>query len=96
TMFTQLGLRSTRTIPSRIITRRNFQVSARHFDLNAQIYGHAKEGVYSNLPFKVKGRKFIPFRVWYWGVMGFFFAFPFLTSAWQMYKGGAFRKSADE
>ncbi|KAI5964681.1 COX8 [Candida pseudojiufengensis] len=59
-------------------------------DVMSQIYGVPKEGVYSNLPFQVKNRKFIPFQVWYWGVLGFFFAFPFLSTAWQMYKSGAF------
>lgn len=93
-MFAQSALRSSRTIPSRIITRRNFQVSSRKLaDLNTLVYGHAKEGVYTNLPFKVKNRKFIPFAVYYWGVMGFFFAFPFLTSWWQLKKSGAFNQT---
>lgn len=92
-MFAQSALRSTRTIPSRIITRRNFQVSSKKLDMNTLVYGHAKEGVYTNLPFKVQNRKFIPFAVYYWGVMGFFFAFPFLTSWWQLKKSGAFNKT---
>lgn len=92
-MFAQSALRPARTLPSRILTRRNFQVSARKFDINTIVYGTAKEGPYENLPFKIKNRKFVPFAFWYWGVLGFFFAFPFLTSWWQLKKSGAFNKT---
>ncbi|KAI5968862.1 COX8 [Candida margitis] len=95
-MFTRSILqRFTKTpvqqLTSSIVPKRSFQISAKLMSGDMQnIYGHPQEGVYSNLPFKVKGRKFIPFAVWYWGVLGFFFAFPFLTSTWQIYKSGGF------
>ncbi|RCK54331.1 Cytochrome c oxidase polypeptide VIII, mitochondrial [Candida viswanathii] len=95
-MFAQSALRSSRALPSRILTRRNFQVSSKRLeDINTIVYGHPQEGVYSNLPFKVKNRKFIPFAVYYWGVLGFFFAFPFLTSWWQLKKSGAFNQTEE-
>ncbi|ODV65077.1 hypothetical protein HYPBUDRAFT_114682 [Hyphopichia burtonii NRRL Y-1933] len=65
---------------------RNFQSSARSMN---KIYGTPAEGPYSNLPFKVHNRRFIPFGVYYWGVLGFFFAFPFLTTYLHLYKSGA-------
>lgn len=77
-MIARLGLRTTRA-------SRNFQTSSRI--LLGNVYGTPKEGVYSNLPFKVK-TKFIPFGVGLWGVMGFFFAFPFLASYLHMKKAG--------
>ncbi|KAK6465309.1 hypothetical protein DFJ63DRAFT_332738 [Scheffersomyces coipomensis] len=52
-------------------------------------FGTPAEGKYTNIPFTVK-TKFIPFKVYYWGILGTFFAFPFLTTAWQMYKAGNF------
>ncbi|KAI5951860.1 COX8 [Candida jiufengensis] len=75
---------------------RQFQQSSKLLsgDVMTQVYGTPKEGVYSNLPFQVKNRKFIPFAVWYWGVLGFFFAFPFLSTGWQMYKSGSFNEPA--
>ncbi|CAD1808883.1 Cytochrome c oxidase subunit VIIc family protein [Candida parapsilosis] len=94
-MFTRSILQRVTKTPAQqltasIIPKRSLQVSAKLMSDMNQIYGHPQEGVYSNLPFKVKNRKFIPFSVWYWGVMGFFFAFPFLTSTWQIYKSGGF------
>lgn len=79
-----LGLKSNL---GRIATRnvRTFRVSA--VSLN-EVYGTPKEGPYSNLPFKVHGRK-IPFGVYYWGILGFFFAFPFLSAYWQLKKSGS-------
>jgi cytochrome c oxidase subunit 7c len=53
------------------------------------IYGSPKTGPYSNLPFKVKGTM-IPFGVTFFGVLGFFFAFPFLTTYWHLKKAGSF------
>ena len=64
---------------------RNFQTSARSLD---KIFGQPQEGPYSNLPFQVKGRKFIPFSVAWWGVFGFFFGFPFLATYWHLKKAG--------
>ncbi|KAI3405729.2 COX8 [Candida oxycetoniae] len=79
-----------------MVPKRSFQRSAMLLsgNLSEKIYGVPQEGVYSNLPFKVKNRKFIPFAVWYWGVLGFFFAFPFLSTAWSMYKSGALKRSS--
>ncbi|CAH2352791.1 cytochrome c oxidase subunit 8, mitochondrial [[Candida] railenensis] len=65
---------------------RNFQTSSRSMN---KIFGTPAEGVYSNLPFKVKNRK-IPLSVPFWGILGFFFAFPFLASYWHMKKAGSF------
>lgn len=76
-MISRVGLRAAR--PSR-----NFQTSARAMN---NIFGTPKAGVYSNLPFRVKGLK-IPFGVYWWGTFGFFFAFPFLSSWWHMKKAG--------
>ncbi|KAI5960507.1 COX8 [Candida theae] len=99
-MFTRSILqRVTKTpaqqLTSSIIPKRSFQMSSKLMSEMDKIWGHPEEGVYSNLPFKVKNRKFIPFSVWYWGVMGFFFAFPFLSSTWQIYKSGGFAKQAE-
>ncbi|EDK39563.1 hypothetical protein PGUG_03661 [Meyerozyma guilliermondii ATCC 6260] len=66
--------------------QRNFQTSARSFN---KIFGAPQEGVYSNLPFKVKNRK-IPFAFMWWGVFGFFFAFPFLSTYRSLKKAGSF------
>ncbi|CAN3356959.1 cytochrome c oxidase subunit 8, mitochondrial [Diutina catenulata] len=67
-----------------VASRRGFSSSAVRAN---NIYGTPKSGPYSNLPFKVKDRM-IPFPVVFWGVAGFFFAFPFLSSYWQMKKAG--------
>ncbi|SGZ46655.1 CIC11C00000004304 [Sungouiella intermedia] len=80
-MIARIGLRTSRATRA----TRNFQTSSRV--LLGNVYGSPKEGVYSNLPFKVK-TKVVPFGVGWWGVMGFFFAFPFLTSYWHMKKAG--------
>lgn len=64
---------------------RNFQSSSKRMN---NIFGSPKEGVYSNLPFDVK-RKFIPFSVYYWGTLGFFFSFPFLSTLWHLKKSGS-------
>lgn len=76
-MISRVGLRTQRAA-------RNFQTSARAM---SNVYGTPKEGVYTNLPFKVKTSK-IPFAIGWWGTFGFFFAFPFLTSWWHMKKAG--------
>lgn len=65
---------------------RGFQTSTRTFN---KIFGSPQEGVYSNLPFKVKNRK-IPFSIMWFGVFGFFFAFPFLTTYRALKKAGSF------
>ncbi|EDK42801.1 Cytochrome c oxidase subunit 8A, mitochondrial [Lodderomyces elongisporus] len=81
-----------------LMPKRSFQQSLRTLNKELpamdHIYGTPKEGVYSNLPFQVKDRKFIPFSVWYWGVLGFFFFFPFMSSGWQMYKAGVWNPFA--
>ncbi|KAG2733262.1 hypothetical protein G9P44_004252 [Scheffersomyces stipitis] len=80
-MMFKVGLRNT----SRI-ARRNFSSSSRAMN---EIYGAPKGGIYSNLPFQVLNRKYIPFSVYFWGISGFFFAFPFLTTFWHLKKSGA-------
>lgn len=65
--------------------QRNFQSSTRSMN---KIFGSPKEGIYSNLPFKVKGRM-IPLSIPYWGVFGFFFAFPFLSTYIHLKKSGS-------
>lgn len=77
-----IGLRLT----SQRAFQRNFQTSTRTFN---KIFGAPKEGPYSNLPFKVKDRK-IPFSIMWFGVLGFFFAFPFLTTYRALKKAGSF------
>lgn len=79
-MVTRLGLRAPRL-------SRNFMQSARNMAAHENPYGHPATGVYSNLPFKVKGTK-IPFGFKWWGVFGFFFSFPFLTSYVHMKRAG--------
>ena len=69
-----------------VASKRGFSSSA--IRANA-IYGTPKSGPYSNLPFKVKDRKFIPFGLVWWGVPGFFFLFPFMSSYWQLKKSGS-------
>lgn len=66
------------------VARRNFQTSARSMN---KIFGTPAEGVYSNLPFKVKNAK-IPFSLRYWSFFGFFFLFPFMSSYYHMIKAG--------
>lgn len=73
-MSSRIGLRATR----------NFQTSSR---VMSNIYGTPKSGLYANLPFPVKTKK-IPFAIPFWGVFGFFFAFPFLSSWWHLKKAG--------
>lgn len=70
----------------RVSNKRFFSSSSRAMD---KIFGSPKEGVYSNLPFKVKDRK-IPLAIPYWGVLGFFFAFPFLSTYYHLKKAGSF------
>lgn len=81
--YTTTMFRSVRTTQLRSV--RNFSSTAR---VSNAVFGTPKSGPYSNLPFKVHGRKLIPFQVYWWGVLGFFFAFPFLTSWWHMKKAG--------
>lgn len=71
---------------ARLVSRRNFQSSSRVMD---SVFGTPKEGPYSNIPFEVK-RKFIPFKVYYWGILGFFFGFPFLSTYLNLKKSGSF------
>lgn len=80
-MLTRPGINAQR------IVRRNFQTSARSMN---KIFGSPQEGVYSNLPFKIKNRKFIPFSFYFWGTAGFFFFFPFMSTFLQLKKSGAF------
>ncbi|KAG7663940.1 COX8 [[Candida] subhashii] len=87
-LSTRLGLRVTPRLNT--LAKRNFQTSFR--SMSAGWEGTPASGVYSNLPFKVKGRKYVPFKVAYWGVLGFFFAFPFLTTYWHLYKSGSLRQ----
>lgn len=49
---------------------------------------HFKEGVYSNVPFKVQNRK-IPFGIVFFGFMGVGFAVPFIASFVQLKKSGS-------
>lgn len=77
---------SARLVNQRLFSR-NFQTSSRSMN---KIYGTPDEGPYSNLPFQVKNRKFIPFKFYYWGVLGFFFAFPFLSTYIHLKKSGSF------
>ncbi|EGV64154.1 hypothetical protein CANTEDRAFT_105290 [Yamadazyma tenuis ATCC 10573] len=64
---------------------RNFQSSSKRL---SSVFGHPKEGVYSNIPFTIK-RKIIPLSVYYWGTLGFFFSFPFLTTLLHLKKSGS-------
>ncbi|RLV96079.1 hypothetical protein JA1_000500 [Spathaspora sp. JA1] len=88
-MLSRLGLRA---LPNsaRLTTRRTFKSSTRVMN---EIYGTPAEGPYSNIPFKVVGRKFVPLPVFFWGIMGFFFAFPFITTYWHLKKSGSLIKS---
>lgn len=65
---------------SRITTRRAFVATAR----NAV---HFKEGVYSNIPFKVHNRK-IPYGVVHFGFFAVGFAVPFISCYVQLKKSG--------
>lgn len=67
------------------VARRNFQTSSRSMN---SIFGSPQEGVYSNLPFKVKNTK-IPFAFKWYGTLGFFFSFPFLATYWHLKKSGS-------
>lgn len=77
----RLGIRS-----SNVVTKRGFRSSVVRMN---DVYGTPKSGPYSNLPFQVKDRKYIPFPVYYWSILTLFFAFPFLTSWWQLKKSGS-------
>lgn len=69
------------------LATRNFQTSAR--TMGNKIYATPAEGRYTNIPFKVKNRK-TPLALTVYGVLGFFFAFPFLTSYYHLKKAGSF------
>lgn len=43
---------------------------------------------YRVTPFKIHGRKIIPFPVLYWGTIIFFFSFPFLTTFMHLKRSG--------
>ncbi|CAR58007.1 uncharacterized protein GVI51_C02409 [Nakaseomyces glabratus] len=64
----------------RLSTRRAFSASS-----IARV--HFKEGVYSNLPFKIHNRK-IPFALVHFGFFGVGFAVPFIACYVQMKKAG--------
>ncbi|CAR22902.1 Cytochrome c oxidase polypeptide VIII [Lachancea thermotolerans] len=66
---------------SRIAARRAFTVSAR------QSGAHFKEGVYSNIPVKVRNRR-IPFAVIHFGYFTLGFLVPFISSYVQLKKSG--------
>lgn len=78
-MITRLGLRAA---PK---SSRNFMTSSRVMSHNP--YGSPATGLYSNLPFKVHNTR-IPFAFKWWGVFGFFFAFPFITCYVHMKRSG--------
>lgn len=64
----------------KLSTRRAFSSTSRQA-------AHFKEGVYSNLPFKVVDRK-IPFGIVYFGFFTVGFAVPFIASFVQLKKSG--------
>lgn len=76
-MISRLGLRANRAT-------RNFQTTARAMN---KVYGAPETGVYSNLPFKVKGTK-IPFAFKWWGTFALFFSFPFISAYVHLKRAG--------
>lgn len=69
-------------------TRRAFSATSRQgFASTSKQAAHFKEGVYSNLPFKVHNRK-IPFGIVFFGFMGVGLAVPFIASFVQLKKSG--------
>lgn len=64
----------------RLSTRRTFSSTARSA-------AHFKEGVYSNIPFKVHDRK-IPYGVVHFGFFALGFAVPFISCYVQLKKSG--------
>lgn len=64
----------------RLSTRRTFASTAR-------TAAHFKEGVYSNIPFKVHNRK-IPYGVVHFGFFAVGFAVPFIACFVQLKKSG--------
>nr|6T0B_h Chain h, Cytochrome c oxidase polypeptide VIII, mitochondrial [Saccharomyces cerevisiae S288C]6T0B_u Chain u, Cytochrome c oxidase polypeptide VIII, mitochondrial [Saccharomyces cerevisiae S288C]6T15_h Chain h, Cytochrome c oxidase polypeptide VIII, mitochondrial [Saccharomyces cerevisiae S288C]6YMX_h Chain h, Cytochrome c oxidase subunit 8, mitochondrial [Saccharomyces cerevisiae S288C]6YMY_h Chain h, Cytochrome c oxidase subunit 8, mitochondrial [Saccharomyces cerevisiae S288C]8DH6_h Chai len=50
---------------------------------------HFKDGVYENIPFKVKGRK-TPYALSHFGFFAIGFAVPFVACYVQLKKSGAF------
>ncbi|CUM67065.1 uncharacterized protein PRCAT00004754001 [Priceomyces carsonii] len=85
-MINTVGLRLSQQKAFQRGFQRNFQSSSRACN---NIFGTPKEGPYSNLPFKVKDRV-IPFKFAYWGLVGAFFAFPFMSTYWHLKKAGSF------
>ena len=67
---------------ARLSTRRAFSQT-----LTKRSGAHFKDGVYTNIPFKVHNRK-IPFGVIHFGFFGVGLAVPFLIAFVQMKKSG--------
>uniref|UniRef100_A0A060SXV1 Cytochrome c oxidase subunit 8, mitochondrial n=1 Tax=Blastobotrys adeninivorans TaxID=409370 RepID=A0A060SXV1_BLAAD len=51
--------------------------------------GHLPEGPYSNLPFKVHGRKYVPYWVLHWGFFVVGVGAPFGIAYFQLKKSGS-------
>jgi len=72
----------------KLSTRRAFSSTSRQaFSSTTRQAAHFKEGVYSNIPFKVHNRK-IPFGIVFFGFLGVGFAVPFIASFVQLKKSG--------
>ncbi|KAL6947034.1 Cytochrome c oxidase subunit 8A, mitochondrial [Hanseniaspora vineae] len=67
----------------RLSAKRSFTSTMR-----AQSGVHFQEGVYSNLPFKVKNRK-IPYGIIHFGFFALGFAVPFISCFVQLKKSGS-------
>lgn len=69
----------------RMSTRR--AITRRAFSSSTMKAAHFKEGVYSNIPFKVKDRK-IPYGIIHFGFLGVGFLVPFIAVYVQLKKSG--------
>ncbi|ODV88450.1 hypothetical protein CANCADRAFT_4590 [Tortispora caseinolytica NRRL Y-17796] len=62
----------------------------RQFSSNAvRRSDHYEEGVYSNIPFKIHNRKYVPYWVLHFGFLGLGFFAPFLVAYYQMKRSGS-------
>ncbi|CAN6634306.1 cytochrome c oxidase subunit 8, mitochondrial [Trichomonascus vanleenenianus] len=77
-MLNRVGLRA-----AQAVSKRSFTSSA-----VARSGHHLPEGPYSNLPFKVHGRKFVPYWVLHWSFFVVGLGTPFAMVYYQLKKSG--------
>lgn len=67
---------------------RSSRAPARQFSTTISRAGHHPDGPYSNLPFQVHNRKYIPFGVLHWGFFGLGMGIPVFLVWYNLKKSG--------